>query len=109
MGTTVVRQARWSVLWDTATEQHRYARDVDIAWRDDRIVFAGPQYSTPIEPEDREIDGKDCLVIPGLIDLHAHPHTEPAYKGIREDHGRPEMYGTGLYERSAAFSLSPEG
>ena len=109
MPTTLLRQARWAVLWDAANNEHRYAEHIDLAWRDGTIVYAGPAYEAPLSPEDTVVDGRSCLVMPGLINLHAHPHTEPAYKGIREDHGRPEMYGTGLYERTAAFSLSFEG
>ncbi len=109
MPTTLLRQARWAVLWDAANNEHRYAEHIDLAWRDGTIVYAGPAYEAPLNPEDTVVDGRSCLVMPGLINLHAHPHTEPAYKGIREDHGRPEMYGTGLYERTAAFSLSFEG
>ena len=47
--------------------------------------------------------------MPGLVNIHSHPHTEPATKGVREDHGVPEMYDTGLYERSCAFSLDEPG
>ena len=47
--------------------------------------------------------------MPGLVNLHSHPHTEPAAKGVREDHGVPEMYDTGLYERSCAFTLDEAG
>ena len=109
MSTTLVRKARWAVLWNADTNEHRYAEHVDIAWRDGTVVYAGPDFEGELTDDDSVIDGRGHLVMPGLIDLHAHPHTEPAYKGIREDHGRPEMYGTGLYERSAAFSLSSEG
>src|ERR1700730_8374691 len=55
-------------------------------------------------PADRVIDGKDRLVLPGLIDIHSHPDHEPLYRGVREEHGLRNMYMTGLYERSQAFS-----
>ena len=45
------------------------------------------------------IDGANLLVTPGLINTHAHPATEPFYRGIREEQGVPEMYMTGLYDR----------
>ena len=41
--------------------------------------------------------------MPGLIDIHAHPSHEPAYRGIREEHGVANMYMSSLYERSQAF------
>ena len=40
-------------------------------------------------PASRTIDGSRRFVMPGLINLHSHPHTEPASKGVREDHGVP--------------------
>ena len=45
----------------------------------------------------------------GLVDLHAHPNLEAAYRGIREEHGVPEMAMTGLFERSGAYWPDQEG
>jgi len=53
---------------------------------------------------ERVIDGKDRLILPGLIDIHSHPEHEPLYRGVREEHGLRNMHMTGLYERSQAFS-----
>jgi hypothetical protein len=44
--------------------------------------------------------------MPGLIDIHSHPSTEPFFRGIREEHGVPAMFMSGLYERSQAFHPS---
>jgi cytosine/adenosine deaminase-related metal-dependent hydrolase len=43
------------------------------------------------------------MVMPGLVDIHAHPQHEPSYRGIREEHGLRNQYMTGLYERSQAY------
>jgi 5-methylthioadenosine/S-adenosylhomocysteine deaminase len=80
-------------------------RNIDVAFADDRIAFVGPNYGGPA---DNVIDGKDLLVLPGLIDIHSHPEHEPLFRGIREEHGVRNMYMTGLYERSQAFS-APDG
>jgi len=104
--TTVVRNAAWIIAWDLAAGRHAYLRDADLAFSEDRIVHVGPDYAGEA---DREIDGRGLLVMPGLIDLHSHPSLEPAYKGVREEHGVPEMYMTGLYERSCAFRTDDEG
>ena len=104
--TTVIRNAAWVAAWDEGSERHVYRRDVDVVFAGDRIVHVGPEYAAG---GDREIDGSERFVMPGLVNIHSHPHSEPAFKGIREDHGRPEMYGTGLYERSAAFDLDRPG
>ena len=102
--TTVIRDAAWIAAWDGSG--HRYLRGGDVAFTGDRIVHVGGRYAGAA---DRIIDGSRRFVMPGLVNLHSHPHTEPAGKGVREDHGVPEMYDTGLYERSCAFTLDEAG
>lgn len=101
MPTTLIRNAAWVVAWDAASQRHVYRRDVDLAFAGDRIAFIGKGFR---DAADTVIDGADLCVIPGLIDIHSHPHHEPLYRGIREEHGVPGMYMTGLYERSQALS-----
>jgi len=106
VATTVVRQAAWLVGWDGASGRHAYLKDADLAFSDDRIVHVGPGFEGPVG---REIDGRGLFVMPGLVDLHSHPALEPAYKGVREEHGVPEMYMTGLYERATTFRTDAQG
>ena len=47
--------------------------------------------------------------MPGLVNIHTHPTTEPAYRGVREDHGVPEQQMSGLFERMQAFSWTRPG
>lgn len=105
MPTTVIRNADWVIAWEEApgeaSGRQVYRRGVDLAFKDDRIAFLGPGYAGPA---DRSIDGHGLMVMPGLVDIHAHPHHEPLYRGIREEHGVANMHMTGLYERSQAFS-----
>ena len=102
--TTVIRDTAWIAAWDGHGQ--RYLRNGDVAFSGDRIVQVGGRYKGPAG---RSIDGAQRFVMPGLVNIHSHPHTEPANKGVREDHGVPEMYNTGLYERSCAFSLDEPG
>ena len=102
--TTVIRDAAWIAAW--GDDGHRYQQGGDVAFTRDRIVQVGGRYEGEA---DRIIDGSRRFVMPGLVNLHSHPHTEPANKGVREDHGVPEMYDTGLYERSCAFTLDETG
>ena len=102
--TTVVHNAAWIAAWQG--DGHRYLRDGDVAFTDDRIVHVGGPYEGPVN---RIIDGSRRFVMPGLVNIHSHPHDEPAFKGVREDHGVPEMYDSGLYERSCAFLLDEPG
>jgi 5-methylthioadenosine/S-adenosylhomocysteine deaminase len=101
VSTTVVRNADWVIGWDEAAGQHVYRRGIDVAFADDKITFVGRNYPGA---SDQVIDGRDRLVLPGLIDIHSHPGHEPLHRGVREEHGVRNMHMTGLYERSQAFS-----
>ena len=52
----------------------------------------------------RCIDARGLHVLPGLVDIHSHPSTEPFFRGVREEHGVPQMYMSGLYERFGAYT-----
>lgn len=101
MTTTVIKGADWVVAWNESAGRHGYRRGVDVAFIDDTIAYVGRDYPGTA---DRVIDGKDRLVLPGLIDIHSHPEHEPLYRGVREEHGLRNMHMTGLYERSQAFA-----
>ena len=101
MPTTVIRNADWVIAWDEATSRHVYRRGVDLVFTGDRIAYLGKAYAGMA---DKIIDGAGLMVMPGLIDIHSHPHHEPLYRGIREEHGVANMHMTGLYERGQAFS-----
>jgi 5-methylthioadenosine/S-adenosylhomocysteine deaminase len=104
--TTLIKNAEWTIAWDMTEDQHAYCRDIDLAFEGDTIVHVGPRFGGKV---DKVIDGKGLFVMPGLVDIHSHPGHEPAYRGIREEHGIPSMYMTGLYERSQAFDTSDPG
>lgn len=101
MPTTLIKNAAWLVAWSQG--RHVYLRDADVAFEDDRIVHVGPAFPGSA---DVVIDASRQMVMPGLVNVHSHPTHEPAYRGIREEHGVANMYMTGLYERSAAFDTS---
>ena len=97
------RPADWAVAWNPDLGRHEYRRDIDVAFRDGMIVHVGPGYVGEVT---RRIDGRGLMVMPGLVNVHSHLGHEAAYRGIREEHGVPSMYMTGLYERSQAFDTS---
>lgn len=105
MTTTVIKNIDWVIAWDEAAARQVYRRGIDVAFADDTITFVGRNYAGAA---DRVIDGKDQLLLPGLIDIHSHPEHEPLYRGVREEHGVRNMHMSGLYERSQAFS-APDG
>ncbi len=103
MTTTLIRNVEWAIAWDESAARHVYRKDIDVAFDDDTIAHVGPDFRGDAETT---IDGRGLMVMPGLVDIHSHPGHEPAYRGIREEHGVPNMYMTGLYERSQAFDTS---
>ena len=61
---------------------HVYRRDVDLAIRGSEIVFIGKRYP---EAADTEVDCSRRLLLPGLVNIHSHPTSEPLAQG---HHGR---------------------
>ncbi len=106
MPATCIRNADWIIAWDPATGRHAYLRNADLVFEAGSITFIGRLYPGQA---DTEIDGSGLMVMPGLVDIHSHPSTEPFFRGIREEHGLPTMFMTGLYERSFAFRPDAPG
>lgn len=103
MTATLIRNAGWVIAWDDSARRHVYRKDVDVAFQGDRIVHVGPGFAGEAATM---VDGKGLMVMPGFVDIHSHLGHEPAYRGIREEHGVPNMYMSSLYERSQAFDTS---
>jgi 5-methylthioadenosine/S-adenosylhomocysteine deaminase len=97
---TCIKGADWIITWDPAEQRHAYLNGGDLAFRGDRIEFVGQGYDGLA---DEIVDGRGLLVMPGLVDIHSHPSTEPFFRGLREEQGVPQMYMSGLYERFGAF------
>jgi 5-methylthioadenosine/S-adenosylhomocysteine deaminase len=100
MPVTVIKNADWAIAWQAQPGRHVYMRCVDIAFDGSSITYVGKGYAGAA---DTIVDGAKRMVMPGLVNLHSHPEHEPAYRGIREEHGLPNMYMSGLFERSQAF------
>ena len=103
MTTTLIRQAGWAIAWDAGEKRHVYRKGIDIAFGPGGITHVGPGFQGAA---DVTIDGRGLMVMPGLVNVHSHLGHEPVYRGIREEHGVPNMYMTSLYERSQAFDVS---
>ena len=100
---TLIRNADWVVAWNAAQRRHEYRRNADVAFDGGTLIHVGPGYGGAAS---ETIDGRGRMVIPGLVDVHGHPGHEPAYRGLREEHGVRAMYMTGLFERSQAYALA---
>jgi 5-methylthioadenosine/S-adenosylhomocysteine deaminase len=97
---TVIAKAAWTVGWDSRTGGHAYLRDVDVAFQDDRIIFVGERFEGHA---DRTLDGRNRLVMPGLIDVHSHLAGEILGRGLIEELGNPRLYMSGLYDEKGSF------
>ena len=95
MATTVIRKAAWLVAWSKAKGRHEYLRDADLAFADGHIAFVGHGFEGKA---DREIDGRRRMVMPGFVNIHAHPASEPFNKGLMEERGSPKLGMSSLYE-----------
>src|SRR5476649_1980806 len=103
MGITLIRNLDWTIAWDAALASHVYKRGIDVAFDGTNLVHVGPAYAGKA---DTTIDGSHLMAMPGFVDIHSHPCHEPAYNGIREEHGARNMYMSSLFERSQAFDTS---
>ena len=104
--TTVIRNAAWAVAWDESAKRHVYLRDADVAFQGSTISFVGPNYAGPAE---REIDGRKRMVMPGLVNIHTHPTSEPLRKGITDETRSPNFWHSSLYEYLTIFNTDEAG
>jgi len=95
MTTTLIRNADWIVARSEDGARHEYLQGADLVFTDDRIAFLGRQYRGRA---DREISGHGRMIMPGLINIHSHPATEPFNKGLMEERGSPRLGMSSLYE-----------
>jgi 5-methylthioadenosine/S-adenosylhomocysteine deaminase len=104
--TIVIRRAGWVIAWDPNRGDHVYRNDIDVAFSGDRIVHVGPDYPGIAG---REMDGRGVMVMPGLVDVHSHPFSEPMSKGIMDELCSPALYQSALYEFMPLFHPDIDG
>ncbi len=104
--TTVIRNAAWLVAWDAAGARHVYLRDADLAFTGAEIGFVGHGYDGPAETE---VDGRALVVMPGFVNIHSHPTSEPLRKGITDETRSPGFWHSSLYEFLTVFQNDRDG
>jgi 5-methylthioadenosine/S-adenosylhomocysteine deaminase len=105
MTTTLIRNADLAIAWDATAKEHTYLADADIAFKDGVLTFVGRGYvGTP----DSVIDGAGLMVMPGLVNIHSHPSSEPMNKGFTDEVGTPGLYNSSLYEYLPIFRADAE-
>jgi 5-methylthioadenosine/S-adenosylhomocysteine deaminase len=95
VSTTVIKDADWVVSYDPSRGKHKYLRHADVAFSGNSITYVGQSYAGLA---DRVVQGKDLLVMPGLLDLHLHAYMEMHGKGFFEDLATKHMWMTQLFE-----------
>jgi len=105
MAITLIRNAELVVGWDAAAGAHSYMPDADIAFAGGVITFLGRGYDGVA---DTVIDGRGLMVMPGLVNIHAHPWSEPLNKGFLDEIGSPGLYNSSLYEYMPIFRADAE-
>src|SRR4051812_17199633 len=105
MKTTKIAGLDHVVAWDEAEQRHVYLENTDFVFKGNEIVHVGPDYVGPV---DTTIDGKGMMIIPGLVNVHSHPFSEPANKGLTEEYGSDKLGQSSLYEYLTVFGLNPE-
>jgi cytosine/adenosine deaminase-related metal-dependent hydrolase len=91
--------------WDAATGNHRYLSDADVAFDGGAVTFVGRGYAGPA---DVVVDGAGMMVMPGLVNIHSHPSSEPMNKGLIDEIGSPGFYNSSLYEYLPIFRADAE-
>ncbi len=105
MTTTVIRGADVAVAWDETSKSHTYLQDADVAFDGGRITFVGRRYAGEAQ---QEVSGRGMMVMPGLVNIHSHPSSEPMNKGFTDEVGTPGLYNSSLYEYLPIFRPDPE-
>ena len=103
--TTVIRNADFVIAWDAGTRSHTYFPDADVAFEGGTLTFVGRNYAGPAT---EEISGIGLMVIPGLVNIHSHPSSEPMNKGLIDEIGSPGLYNSSLYEYMPIFRADAE-
>ncbi len=103
---TVIRDCDWLVGWNQEAGEHRYLRGADIAFSGDGIVSVGGRYDGLFASER---SGRGLLVMPGLVNIHSHPGSEPLRKGITDETRSPGFHHSSLYEFLTVFDNDNEG
>lgn len=104
--TTVFRKAAWVVGYDRVKAGHVYRRNVDVAIHGGVITFVGENYDGDA---DHEVDARERMIMPGLVNVHSHPSSEPLRKGITDETLSPGFHHSSLYEFLTVFDNDEDG
>ena len=102
---TLIRNLDLSWPGTSPSGRHVYLDGGDLVFKGNEVVHVGPGYAGAA---DVTIDGKGFMAIPGFVNVHSHPFSEPANKGLTEEYGSDKLGQSSLYEYLPVFGLEPE-
>ena len=103
----IIRNAAWLVAWDETARSHVYRRDVDLTIEGETIDAIGPAGQG--HGDAVEIDGRGFAVLPGFVDIHAHPSSEPMLKGLTDEVGSCQLHMSSLFKYLPCWRPVPRG
>jgi cytosine/adenosine deaminase-related metal-dependent hydrolase len=103
--TTCIRDLGVIVAWDEAERHHVYLQHADLAFRGNEIVHVGARYD---QAADVVIDGSGLMAMPGLVNVHSHPFSEPGNKGLTEEVASEKLGQSSLYEFLPVFGMEAD-
>lgn len=105
MAPIVIENFDWAVLWDRASGTHVYRRNVDVAFERGEILFVGQGYDGAVA---RRLSGRGRLLMPGFVNIHTHPTSEPLRRGMTDEIRSPGFHHSSLYEFLPVIDSTPQ-
>ncbi|MGE0718483.1 MAG: amidohydrolase family protein, partial [Alphaproteobacteria bacterium] len=78
-------------------------RDADVVFRGGTLVHVGKGYAGEA---DTVVDGKGRLILPGFVNIHSHPTSEPLLRGLTEERKSRKLGMSTLYEYTVLVGRS---
>lgn len=102
---TLFRSLDVIVAWSTSLQDHVYLHGQDLVTQGSRLLQVGGTYDGP---RDETVDGRGRMAMPGLINMHSHPGSEPGNRGLLEELGSRKLGQSSLYEYMPIFRVGIE-
>ena len=103
--TTRISKLDLVVAWDESEQRHVYLEGADLVFTGNELSHVGPDFAGKA---DVTIDGGGLMALPGFVNVHSHPFSEPANKGVTEEFGSDKLGQSSLYEYLPVFGLDAE-